>query len=40
MKKQLGYTLTELLVIVWFGLIVAAVGTVIYVAVHFISKFW
>lgn len=40
MNKQHGYTITELLVILWFLFVLAMVGGGIYVAVHFITKFW
>jgi type II secretory pathway pseudopilin PulG len=40
MKNQTGFTLVELMVVIWFVLIVIAVGGGLYVAHHFISKFW
>ena len=39
MKKQLGYTLTELLIVVGFGVSLAAICGIFYVAIHFMSKF-
>lgn len=37
MNKQKGFTLTELLAVLLFGV---AVGGISYVLIHFISKFW
>jgi len=40
MNKQTGYTLTELITVVFaFGIIVL-VGFGLYAAVHFIAKLW
>jgi len=40
MKKQKGFTLIELMIVLSFVAAAAFAGTAIYVAVHFISKFW
>ena len=40
MKKQRGYTLIELLICIIFFVAFALGGTVLYVAWHFISKYW
>ena len=40
MKKQKGYTLAELLIVLAFFAIVSLAGTAILVACHFISKWW
>ena len=39
-NKQKGYTLIELVLVVWFLFVIGLVGTGLYVAGHFISKFW
>lgn len=39
-KNQKGFTLTELMVCLALLLQLAVVGGIIYVAVHFITKFW
>lgn len=39
-KYQKGYTLVELLFVVWFLLAVSIIGGVGYVAFHFLAKFW
>lgn len=39
-KKQQGYTLAELLFVIWGVVILCLIGAGIYAAVHFISKFW
>jgi prepilin-type N-terminal cleavage/methylation domain-containing protein len=38
MKK--GYTLIELIIVLGLLVSVAAIGGLVYVAIHFIAKFW
>ena len=40
MKNQKGYTVIELLMVIWFFVIIAALGGIGYLAWPFISKFW
>lgn len=40
LKMQKGYTLTELIIVVFILGIFGVIGTMGYVAIHFISKFW
>ena len=40
MKKQLGFTLNEILVCVWALFCLCLAVGAIYAAIHFISKFW
>ena len=40
MKRQLGYTLTELITVVVALGVLTLVGFGIYAAIHFITKFW
>lgn len=44
MKKQAGFVLNDLIIVIWFvicGLLsLATFGAVIWVAWHFISKWW
>ena len=40
MKKQRGYTLVEMFIVLAFLGIVAVGGVAIYVIAHFLSKFW
>lgn len=40
MNKQKGFTLVELLAVVWGVFCVGVIIGLGYVAVHFISKFW
>jgi len=39
-KKQKGFTIVELLVIVWALFILACVVGTVYVGFHFLAKFW
>jgi type II secretory pathway component PulJ len=39
-KQQGGFTLIELLLTFWFLFLLSLIGSAIYVAVHFIAKFW
>lgn len=40
MKKQRGYTLIELLICIIFIVALGLGGTILYVAWHFLSKYW
>lgn len=41
MKKTSGYTLVELLIVVtFFGVVIPLGCGIVYVAYHFICKFW
>lgn len=40
LKKQAGFTLYELLILVWLAFVVGVAGLAIWVAWHFISKWW
>lgn len=40
MKKQKGFTLPELLILVWVTFVIGAICFGGYVAWHFIAKFW
>ncbi len=40
MDNEKGYTVMELLMLLWFLVIIAAGCIGIYVAVHFIQKYW
>lgn len=40
MGNQSGYTVTELIICLGFLGAIAMLGGIIYVACHFISKFW
>ena len=40
MLKQRGFTLTELLILVWAVIAFGIIGTIIGIAWHFIAKFW
>lgn len=41
MNKQKGFTLVELFVVLgFFGIVVPLIGGSIWVAIHFISKYW
>jgi prepilin-type N-terminal cleavage/methylation domain-containing protein len=40
MKTQKGFTITELLAVLVLLFSLACVGGIVYVAWHFISKFW
>jgi hypothetical protein len=40
MKNEQGYTLDEVLFVLWVLVVFAASGTVSYIATHFIRKFW
>lgn len=40
MNKQNGYTLVELLMVIWFLVCVCIGGALLYVLWHFVSKFW
>lgn len=40
MKKQNGYTIIELILLVGVVATVAIAGGLVYVAAHFISKIW
>lgn len=40
MNKQSGFTLIELLVVLACAVSLATAAGLLYVAVHFISKFW
>jgi Tfp pilus assembly protein PilE len=39
-KQQSGYTLVELLIVVFFLVTLTLAGSALYVIFHFISKFW
>lgn len=39
-RKQSGFTLIELIIVVGFVAALALAGTLIYVGVHFIGKAW
>ena len=39
-RKQSGFTLIELIVVVGFVALLALGGTLIYVGAHFIGKLW
>lgn len=39
-NKQYGYTLYELLACLWFLFLIGSFIAVIWMAVHFIAKFW
>jgi Tfp pilus assembly protein PilE len=38
--KQLGFTIAELLMVIWALGVMAFGGFMLYALVHFISKFW
>ena len=40
MKNQKGFTLTELLICLWGLIVVGCFGGVVYIVIHFVSKFW
>lgn len=40
MRNQRGFTLIELLICLAILFCIAAVGGMVYVAIHFIAKFW
>jgi type II secretory pathway pseudopilin PulG len=40
MKKQMGYTLAELVMVIWILLCLVGAGFLVYAAIHFILKFW
>lgn len=40
MKNQKGFTLVEMLICIFGLATVGVLGSVLYVGVHFISKFW
>jgi len=40
MKRNKGYTLVELMIVVWLVAIIALLGGVGWVVVHFIHKYW
>lgn len=40
MRNQKGFTLVELFFVMWVFVVLGVVGTVLYVAGHFIAKFW
>jgi len=39
-SKQRGFTLVELAMVIVFLIAMCGAGTVVWVAAHFISKFW
>ena len=39
-NKQQGYTLIELMLVVWGIVIVGLAGVGVYILVHFLSKVW
>lgn len=39
-NRQAGYTVTEILIALWFVFCMALMGASICVAYHFISKYW
>jgi type II secretory pathway pseudopilin PulG len=39
-RKQMGFTIVELLAVVWVCVCLAIAGGAGYIVVHFISKFW
>jgi Tfp pilus assembly protein PilE len=40
MRNQKGFTLVELFFVIWALVALGIGGTVLYVAGHFIAKFW
>ena len=40
MRKQLGWTTTELAVVLFFVVWLAAAIGIVWIAIHFITKFW
>jgi prepilin-type N-terminal cleavage/methylation domain-containing protein len=40
MKKQKGFTLPEMLFVIWFVILVIILGGGAYIGLHFIAKFW
>jgi prepilin-type N-terminal cleavage/methylation domain-containing protein len=40
MRRQKGFTLVELMVVVTIGVVVVATGATIYILCHFLAKFW
>jgi hypothetical protein len=39
-QYQKGFTLTELIIVVWGIIVLSLIGFGLYVAWHFVSKFW
>lgn len=40
MKKQKGFTLPELMIVIAFAVVAVVGGGTLYAVVHFVSKFW
>lgn len=39
-RKQMGFTLVELMFVGWAAVVLTVMCGVGYIAIHFISKFW
>ncbi len=39
-SNQNGFTLTELLILLWFVFIIGVLGLAVYAVAHFVMKFW
>jgi len=39
-KKQKGFTVVELIMVVWAMIVLSVLGGIGYVAIHFLAKWW